>query len=89
MSEPYHESRASTHAKIAIIRGLLRPNAPHIPNVEEFLTATPQGPKKLAIVLSEETKALLIMDRYERRALSRRKFAIRALDLARQQAAKP
>jgi hypothetical protein len=34
-------------------------------------------------------KQLLAVDRYERRALSRRKFAIRRFDLTRQQTAKP
>ena len=52
-----------------------------------LVTATPQGPHKLALILSQEAKQLLAMDRYERRALSRRKFAIRAFDAARRQAA--
>jgi hypothetical protein len=34
-------------------------------------------------ISSEEAKELLLMDRYERRARSRRKFAIRDLDVAR------
>ena len=42
----------------------------------ENLTAllnTPQGPQKFATILSQEAKQLPAMDRYERRALSRRK----------------
>ena len=49
----------------------------------KFLTSTPQGPDKFAIILSQEAKQLLAMDRYERRALFRRKIAIRAFDEAR------
>jgi hypothetical protein len=48
-----------------------------------FRTELPQGPKKLALILSGFAKQLSIIDRYERRALSRRKFAIRAFDFAR------
>jgi hypothetical protein len=44
------------------------------------VTSTPQGPHKLATILLQEAKKLLAMDRYERRAVSRRKFAIRAFD---------
>ena len=44
---------------------------------------TPRGPDELATILSGKAKKLLAMDRYERRALSRRKFAIRAFDAAR------
>jgi hypothetical protein len=47
----------------------------------------PEGPQKFATVLSDMTQRLAVMDRYERRALSRRKFAIRAFDAARRQAA--
>jgi predicted Zn-dependent protease len=32
-----------------------------------LVTATPQGPHKLALILSQKAKQLLAMDRYERR----------------------
>jgi hypothetical protein len=43
----------------------------------------PQGANKIATIFSREAKALEAMDRYERRARSRRKFAIRVFDTAR------
>jgi hypothetical protein len=44
------------------------------------LSSRPQGVEKLVAMVAQ---AFVAIDRYERRALSRRKFAIRALDLAR------
>ena len=43
------------------------------------------GPEKLATILCQEIKKLRAMDRYERRARSRRKIAIREFDAARRQ----
>jgi hypothetical protein len=43
-----------------------------------------QEPRKLATILMQETRQMEAIDRYERRALSRRRFAIRAFDVERQ-----
>ena len=85
LNDPYLESRAARRQKVAFLRWLLRPKAPDLPIdlVEKVLTTTPKGPFKFAIALSQKSKQLLTMSRYERRALSRRKFAIRAFDVAR------
>ena len=84
LSEEYYDSHANVRMKLKVLRALLRSNPPNMSSETlEFATSTPQGPDKLATILSGEAKKLLAMDRYERRALSRRKFAIRAFDEAR------
>jgi hypothetical protein len=83
-----YESRALTRMKLKVLKPFLTPklaNVPLPPLIEEFVTTAREGPGKFATVLSKETKRLLALDRYERRALSRRKFAIRAFDEARRQ----
>jgi hypothetical protein len=87
-NNPHYEARADARMKLKVIGRLLWSEAPDASTKDlvKFVTSTPQGPHKLATILSQ-AKELLAMDRYERRALSRRKFAIRAFDAARRQAA--
>ena len=78
LADPHYDNWPE---KWAVVRSLLRKNAPYLPVA--FLNSTPQGSHKFASILSREAKQFLAMDRYERRALSRRKSAIRAFDETR------
>ena len=76
-----------------IIAGYMRQFGPEVelPAVvaqyaDHILHWKPQGAEKFAYVLSDLAPKLVAIDRYERRALSRRKFAIRAFDAARTEA---
>jgi hypothetical protein len=84
-SDPDYESEAMLGKKAALdMRFLRRSNldTPMSDEVMEFLNSNPQGPYKFAAILADKARQLLALDRYERRALSRRKFALRAFDVA-------
>jgi hypothetical protein len=51
------------------------------------ILSPPDPAKNFSLIMSDLAQELTVIDRYERRALSRRKFAIRAFDLARHNAA--
>jgi hypothetical protein len=83
LSNP-HASRANVREKARVIGRPLFLNAPEVPldRVIRFITSTPEGPERFGTILLQQGRQLLAMDRYERRALSRRKFAIRGLEEA-------
>jgi len=87
LNEEYYESRASTREKTAFIVELLGPSGPDISEaaLSKYVTSTPQGSEKFALILLQEAKRLSVFDRYERRVLWRFKFAIREFDAARRQ----
>jgi hypothetical protein len=85
LSDPDYESQVMLRNKAALAIRILRRSDPDTPmpdEVVEFLSSKPQGPYKFATIVADKTRRLLALDRYERRALSRRKFAIRAFDAA-------
>jgi hypothetical protein len=85
LSDPDYESEGMLLKKAALAIRILRHSdqgKPMPDDAMEFLNSKLEGPHKFATIPADKTRQLLALDRYERRALSRRKFAIRAFDAA-------
>ena len=83
IGDPDYESPSKLSTKSRIVRQLARIRGPVPVILQPLLTnlqTKPEGPQKVATILFDMARRLAAMDRYERRALSRRKFAIRAFD---------
>ena len=86
LTDPNYESAIMQRKKLAAVIHCARsfgPLAPMPDDVVEFLNSKPEGPHKFVVILADKARQLLALDRYERRALSRRNRAIQALDAAR------
>jgi hypothetical protein len=88
-SNPHFRPGKGLHAWIRLLAKaskLLKLGVALPPDMREAIEVKPQGAEKLALILSDASAELARMDRYERRALWRRKYAIREFDAARTKA---
>ena len=86
LDDPGFRPAKDHHKRLRIAKKLLKqPNAGTLTDRDliELYPADLEGPEKFVAVMSDITEQLTRLDRYERRALSRRKFAVRELDTAR------
>jgi hypothetical protein len=85
-SNPHFRPGKGLHAWIRLLAKaskLLKLGVALPQDMRAAIEVKPQGAEKLALILSDASAELARMDRYERRALWRRKYAIREFDAAR------
>jgi len=86
LRDPDYDSRANSDKKLATALRILGRYSRYedIPAEEVGLSdSKPQGPDKFVTIFTDIAQRLPALDRYEARALSRRKRAIEAFDAAR------
>lgn len=78
LADPYYETQDARRQKMAIFHAILDGKIEEDADLGQLVLSKLKPPEKLAAILMQETRALLTLARYERRALSRRKSAVRA-----------
>jgi len=90
MADPMYGRAAAMNHNYKVAKKLAKvigPWTPIPPDMRKLFVSPPTGPRKHAAILSDMAKQLAGMDRYESRALARRRRAVREFEAARRIAA--